>query len=849
MGRPMLSVTVNGESIEAPAGDLLLDVLRHQGIRVPTLCHDPRLTPYGGCRLCVVERQDGRGGLVTACSTPVQRGMKIETDTPRVIASRRRQLQLLVLNHRMDCPVCPRRGDCRFQDLIFEYGVPDESLPFELIRSPRKADAPIIVRDPEKCIICGKCVRICDEVQGVAAIGLQGRGLEAKVTTFLDRPLDCEFCGQCVNACPVGALVARPYPTEVPAWLRESRTTTCSFCSCGCQVRLETWQGRPQAAIPEIETAPNHGKLCVKGWLGWDLLGNPDRLDTPLLRKGDRLEPVSWEEALAAVVAAAARVRAEGRAICGIGSSRLTTEDAYLMQRFLRGEWGTPHVDLGPVGGAEGLAEGMLPLTGVAASSADYAMLAEADLVLVVRGDPTRTHPLVKTELVQRVAQRGRPIALAHGLSCGLETHAEIYLRLHPGSEEWLLSGLAAERHRRTGASPSTTGAGESSGDGVQDWLESIERLTPGEVARVTGAEPAGYEKLAARIASARSLVVVVVTGTGIPGPEGATPRSAARLAALVGSPDEGSGVLILGEKANVQGALDVGLRGDLLPGNRCPASPEEREEVAGVWGRPVPEGPGWSLREICRRAAGGDVGLLYLAGQDPVVAWDAEYGVYDAISAAGFVVVHEAFLTRTARMADVVLPTRILGERQGSVVSLDGVRRPLVQVFSPRGPLPQDGDIFSRLARMEGGDLPGGEALEREMESLVRWPRRKNIARAFEAVGTPAEAPARGEVLLDPSPQLFHSGTLTSRSPNLSTLSPRLAVRMHPEDASRAGLTTGEMVRVSCGERELILRARLDRTVRPGTIVVPWFSAGDRAGALCAAGGRLLSVTLRRAG
>jgi len=235
--------------------------------------------------------------------------------------------------------------------LITEYGSPEDPLPFERVLAPKDLRSRVIVRDPEKCIICGKCVRICDEIQGVAAIGIVHRGLQARVATLLERPLDCEFCGQCVNACPVSALMARPYTSDIPVWQRAASTTTCSYCSCGCQIRVETHEGTPLRVTSEVSSRPNRGKLCAKGWLGWDTLDNPERLETPLHRRDGTLVPVTWDEAFDAVVAAVREARASNRSFVGLGSSRLTSEDAYLMQRFVRTVAESPHVDLGPVGG------------------------------------------------------------------------------------------------------------------------------------------------------------------------------------------------------------------------------------------------------------------------------------------------------------------------------------------------------------------------------------------------------------------------------------------------------------------------------------------------------------------
>jgi predicted molibdopterin-dependent oxidoreductase YjgC len=837
------SITVNGERAEVPAGTTLLDALRKLGVRVPTLCHDDRLTPYGGCRLCVVARRDGRGGLVPACATPVQRGMVVETHAPEVVASRKRQLQLLALDHRMECPVCERKGDCRLQDLVHEYGSPGDELPFERKKAPRDVKSRVIVRDPEKCIVCGRCVRICDEVQGVAAIGIVNRGHATRVSTFLERPLDCEFCGQCVNACPVAALVARPYVSDIPVWQRAMAVTTCSYCSCGCQIRVETHEGSLQRVTSDVNEWPNRGKLCAKGWLGWDVLEDAERLDAPLLRRGGRLIEVGWDEALRAVADALREARDAKRRVVGLGSSRLTCEDGYLMQRLVRSVVGSPQVDVGPVGGIAALVEGMGRVTGEPHSSATFEEMAEADVVLVVRGDPTRTHPLVKTELVQGVRQRGQKLILAHALSGGLERHANICLSLKPGTEEIFIHGVAAEvlnRRREELASQREV-------PGFAEWSVSISDYTPEVVATCTGVPAERIVATADMLAGARKVVTVVVTGLGIPGDEASVTRAAVWLTSLLGDSEADHGVLVLGEKANVQGVLDVGLHPGLLPGHRTASDEAARRELKELWGRELPSGAGWLTADAFSRAARGEVGVLHLVGQDPIGAWPQRFEARKALEGAGFVVVQDAFLTRTARLADVVLPVRILGDREGTLVGADGVRRSLGRVRTPP-PLPQDGEIFRELARRLGSDLPAGEDLERELKHLLRWPHGKLPVRRYEALCPPIPRSAWSGMLLDVSPQLFHSGSVTRRSRRLQELSPTVAARLCPADAREMGVQNGEAIRVTTREGELLLRARLDHTVRRGTVVVPWQTGGaDSAAVLVSDPERRVAVSVRR--
>jgi len=835
-----VTLSIDGVEVEATAGELLLPVLRRLGVRVPTLCHDERLNPYGGCRLCVVQRSDTRPGLVPACSTPVVPGMQIATASPEVIQSRRRQLQILALNHRMECPVCDRSGDCRFQDLLYEIGVPDELPP--LVSRPRSRDDswPVIVRDLGKCVVCGRCVRLCDEVQGVSAIGFTGRGLDIEVATFQSEVLDCELCGQCVNACPAAALLARPYLSPVPNWLRERRVTTCSFCSCGCQIEFEVHDGRAvRVTGPEIE-APNRGKLCVKGWLGWDVLSHPDRLTKPLLRRSGRLVEVGWPEAYDAVAGMLGAARQADRAIVLVGSARLTREDAYLLQRLGRCVLGSPHVGVGPSGGVRALVEGVRPVLGVIRSTATFDDLAASDLVLVLRADPSRTHPLVKTELVQGARQRGRPFVLAAGLAGGLERHAAVHLHLAPGAEVAVARCLTAQLLE---AAPGRAGA-LAGHPGFESWRTSLAAYRDPAVAASCGVEEARLREVVEMIAAAARVVVVLPCACGLPGDEAQAARAAAELASLLGA-----GLMVLGEKVNVQGVIQAGLHPQLLPGGRAADDIPTLRALATVWGGRIARGPGWDLDETCRRAAAGEVGALVLVGEDPVDLWPRPMAARAAVERSERVVVFDPFLTETGRLADVVIPVAALAERVGTVVGADGHPRRLVRAIDPPEGLPQDREVIVEIARRLGSELPLGDELSAALDQTGA--RRGAVPAPVRLEPAPPPVvPAiqdDGPMVLDPSPLLFHSGSVTSRSRILEGLAPIVTLWIHPDDATRHGLANGEPVAVTDGRRELLLRARLDRTVTRGTVRVAQHGGPDSAAQLLGAEGEIVHVELRR--
>jgi predicted molibdopterin-dependent oxidoreductase YjgC len=811
-----VTLDINGKRVTALTGETLLSVLRREGISVPTLCYDERLAPHGGCRMCLVARRDGGQGLVASCYTPVQRGMVIETDTEDVMAARRRQLQLLILDHRMECPVCERSGDCRLQDLVYEYGIEEAPLSFSRPTGLHDTASAVIARDNEKCVLCAKCVRLCSEVQGIDAIGIFDRGLTTHVSTAGNRPLDCEFCGQCVHACPVGALVAKPFVSDVPVWLRESTATTCSYCSCGCLLRMESYEGEIQRVTPLLDGSPNNGKLCAKGWLGWDITTHPERLKHPMIRKDRQLVEAGWEEALEVTIAGLRRAQERNRAITGLATPRLTNEDAYLFQRLFRSVFGSPHVGAGSAPGISALVDGVRPAYGITRSTASFKDLASADAVMVLCADPTRTHPLIKTELVQGIMQRGQKLLLAHALSGGLQRQATIYLPLHPGTEETLVLGLAhvlvRKLHGRRDGAPQPVGFAE--------FRKGLEQHSPRAVGSITGLQPDEIRAAAGLLASVDNVVVVVLTGSGIPGDEAAVARRGCELLSLLGCVDgPGRGILVMGEKANTQGVVEVGLHPALLPGSRLVANDDDRAACEAVWKTSIPALTGWNSEKMLQAAAGGKVGFFYLVGQDPVGDWRSGSLAREALERADFVIVQDAFLTASTQFADVVLPAAILSERIGHFIAADGMPRELQRTDRPPGSILQDGQIFLELAGRCGAAVSSGPALREEMRRLVRDPRGVSPQPKLSPPGALPEPRVMNPFFLDLSPQLFHSGSTTMRSALLKEFAPPVSVLLSPRDADAIGISDGAMVRLTVGDNQILLRGHIDASMREGTI------------------------------
>jgi NADH-quinone oxidoreductase subunit G len=395
----LVKLTIDGKPVEVPAGTLVINAARQAGIEVPAFCYYEGLTLQAACRMCLVEVEKAPK-LLTACTLPVAQDMVVRTETPKVAEARKGMLEFLLTNHPLDCPVCDKGGECELQDMVFRYGAGESRFTEEKIHEPEKQWSPVVYYDMPRCILCFRCVRICDEGMGVRALGIVSRGAYSEIAPNLGDRLECDECGMCIDICPVGALTSGAYRYKTRPWEMEYVGTVCTHCGDGCKTTLSVRNGAVIRANNRDHSGINGEFLCIKGRYAFDFLTHPDRLREPLVRQNGKLEPAGWAEAIRIVAEKFREVRDRGGSFGVIGSARTTNEENFYLQRFARQYLRTPHIDHRRSGDIAALAA-------AGARGATSAELYRAAAVLIIGADLSQQHPFLAFQVRANVRHHG----------------------------------------------------------------------------------------------------------------------------------------------------------------------------------------------------------------------------------------------------------------------------------------------------------------------------------------------------------------------------------------------------------------------------------------------------------
>ncbi len=852
----MVTLTIDGVQVSVPPGTMILEAAAKAGIKIPTLCYNKRLMPFGACRICVVQ-QKGRRGLIPACFNPVRQGMEILTNTPEVIKARKIQLQLILISHPLDCPVCDAGGECQLQNLVYEYGVAENRFQGPKADLPTDHVSPFIERNLNRCILCGMCVRIDDEVVGANELSFMNRGWKAKIGTDFDRPMNCEFCGQCVSVCPVGALNDRIFLHKARVWDLKETNTTCAYCGVGCTLTVGARNNRILRIRADEDLGINQGNLCVKGRYGWEYIHSRERLTSPLIKKEGSFVKASWEEALALVAERFQELKAQNGAdaLAGLCSPRLTNEELYLFQKFMRGVLGTNHID--HAGGYS--YAGLLALRdslGYAGATNSINEIRQADVIIALRSDLSETHPVIKSEVVLAVKRRKAKLIVVNSRNIYLSKFSAFNLLVKPGSEAALVNGLMQVILREGLAKEEFI---HSRTEGIESLKRFLEEYAPQKVEAMTGVAAKSLVEAARLFAKAGKGVVLISTGQASGKQDAALTLAAANLALLTGQiGKESAGIYILGEKNNAQGALDMGVTPSLLPGYADLRDAAERGRFEKAWKMTIPENPGMGALDILQAAEEGRTKGLYIVGENPAVTYPDADRTKKALAALDFLVVQDCFLTETASLAHVVLPAVTFAEKEGTFTNVERRVQRVRPALPPLGEARPDLWIFQELAKAMGTSfgrfspksvmdevrslvpLYGGMEYSRlDKSSGLQWPcpspdhpgtpilyqkdfprgRARFIPAFFEEERGESEFP----YFLITGPTLFHSGSLSTMSPGLLRIRGQTYVEVHPADAARLGLTDYQEVILESKHGKITVKAAISEKTAPGVLFVPY--------------------------
>ena len=790
----MVSVTIDGVDVQVPKDTLVIRAAELIGVEIPRFCDHPLLEPVGACRQCLVEVPDAGNGRAlpkpqASCTLLVADGMVVNTQVTSPVADKAQQgnMEFLLINHPLDCPVCDKGGECPLQNQAMSHGRGES----RFVETKRTYAKPInisaqVLLDRERCVLCARCTRFSEQIAGDPFIALVERGSLQQVGIYEREPFESYFSGNTIQICPVGALTSAAYRFRARPFDLVSTPSICEHCASGCALRVDHRRGRVMRRLAGDDPQVNEEWNCDKGRFGFGWTRQPDRLTTPLVRDEEtrQLRPASWIEAF--VVTARGLAKARGRTGVLTGG-RLTAEDAYAYAKFARVALHTNDIDFRARSSSAEEAE-FLASSVVATQGVTYADLESASAVLLVGFEPEDESPIIFLRLRKAMRKHStRVVSVASHTSRGLAKLGGRLVRTPPGGEAQALTALA----------------------------EDAELALDGGGVILVG------ERLAA-----------------VPGGLSA----ALRLAATTGAR-----LAWVPRRAGERGALEAGCLPALLPGGRPVADPSARADAAAAWGvRDLPTAPGRDSAAILAAGARGELAALVVAGVDPIDLPDTATALA-AVEATPFVVSLEVRASAVSERADVVLPVAAAAEKSGMFVDWEGRVRPFPVVLPETGTLP-DLRVLSGIAEEMGTPL-GFRTVDQaraDMIDLGAWDGPRAPAPAVPA-GSPVQVPA-GSAVLDTWRQLIDDGRLLDGDPYLAATARRVVARLSPGTVSTLGLLDGDevLLRTSVGA----LALPYEVADLPDSVVwAPQSSGGAPLSQVLGAGaGSVVSVEARRA-
>ena len=864
----LVRLSIDGTAIEVPEGTSIMRAAMLAGIAVPKLCSTDSLAAFGSCRLCLVEI-DGRPGTPASCTTPVATGMHVRTQSERLKKLRRGVMELYISDHPLDCLTCAANGDCELQDMAGAVGLRDVRYGYagaNHLADKKDESNPYFTYDPAKCIVCSRCVRACEEVQGTFALTIGARGFESRVTASSAEPFlesECVSCGACVQACPTATLIEKS--VIAIGQPEHSAVTTCAYCGVGCTFKAEMRGEEVVRMVPHKDGKANHGHSCVKGRFAWGYAQHKDRVLKPMIRSKitDPWREVSWDEAFAYAAGEFKRIQSSyGRgAIGGITSSRCTNEETFLVQKLVRHVFGNNNVDTcarvchSPTG------YGLKTTFGTSAGTQDFDSVEASDVIVVIGANPTDGHPVFASRMKRRLREGAKLIVIdPRRIDLVRMPHvaADYHLPLRPGTNVAVLTAMAHVVVTE-GLLAADFVRSRCEADTFAEWAAFVSdpSRSPEATETFTGV-PAEAVRGAARL-YARGPNSAIYYGLGVTEhSQGTTAVMAiANLAMATGNIGRpGVGVNPLRGQNNVQGACDMGSFPHELSGYRHISDDATRALFEAAWGGPLDSEPGLRIPNMLDAAVDGHFKGIYIQGEDILQSDPNTKHVAAGLAAMECVVVHDLFLNETADYAHVFLPGSTFLEKDGTFTNAERRIQRVRKVMTPKSGF-ADWEITLELAKAMGIPMPYNHPSEvmdeiarltptfagvsfAKLDELgsIQWPcnasmpagtpvmhidnfvRGKGNFVLTEYIPTDEKIGPRFPLLLTTGRILsqYNVGAQTRRTANVVWHSED-RLEIHPHDAEERGIRDGDWVKLLSRSGATSLRALFTDRVAPGVV------------------------------
>ncbi|MCS6286095.1 MAG: molybdopterin-dependent oxidoreductase [Nitrospira sp.] len=847
-----IELSIDGKTVVAKDGVSLYDVISSTGKIIPAMCYHYTFDPFGSCGMCLV-MQEGKKAPVRSCTAKATAGMVIRTEGEDLFLARKKAVEKHLSVHPLDCPVCDADGHCELQDMAFQHGVTNlASAKQKFI--PEDTRSLVLDFNMNRCIACAECINVCKDVLMIDALQFMKKGGFNQVVAKGDLPLSCEFCGDCLAVCPVGAITNKYSKYLYKPWQMKKTATTCNYCGDGCQLYLETKDSEVIRITSPLswknkwgdreETAKGHGGLCVRGRFGFEYLDSKTRLTQPLVREGNQLVSKPWLDAMHQVVDRFTEVKQKhgADAIAGLITARCTNEELYLFQKLMRTVFGSNHLDSSARYGHMNFVHASRHALGFGRTPNDWEDLTKAKAILVIGSNITETNPLTAVRIKEAIRVYKAQVVVLDSTVTNIGKLASHPFLITPGTEGWVIDGLVKATIDQDLVDETATSKHPKAYEALKAALSG---LSLEQIATYTGITVDSYREIAAIMAESPRSIFLCAEGI-VRRPDGY--QNVLKLIDLawitgkLGQP--GCGVNTVTEEPNEQGAVDMGVAPEFLPGQVRYNDAAAREQFSKAWDTTLPASTtGANLIDILKRCKSGQIKALYVIGENPLATLPASVEVRSALERLELLVVQDPFLTDTGRQAHFVLPASTYAEKEGTFTNLEGRVLRVRQGMNPVGESLPDWHIMTALANALGAQWGYESANDIQAEIMKLLPGYYNLGQPKKMAPAPdqylsngyatevktryrAAAPmtdSKRPFALVMGQLLVHSGKMSTEAPGLINIAPNTGkLRMNAADMQRLGLQEGTKVRVTSERGSLQLGVQSDVLLAPNTCFFP---------------------------